>query len=161
MDVTVIKAIPKPVNVREAHGYRVPVKNAKLSGIGNILKASRVAKDLLAECCEAENLPAPVPNFLEIHDSSESGTLILAKPVMAENDFTIPVTVAKGEVKVDLFQFLLAKKVKTVHGTRLVIPISSTTIPGWGSALVLHMGALEWVPIKRRGEEDDLKEKNT
>jgi hypothetical protein len=150
MDASEIKSVPTPVNVAWVHEYTKAVKDAKLSAQFTMAKVSRKGRDLLAECCENENLPSPVPNFLEINDAVESGAFVLLKPVMVESDYTIPVTVAKGSVSIDLAKLLKVKMITTVNDTRLVIPLSSVTIDGWGSALVLHMGALDWVPIKRK-----------
>lgn len=160
MDVSLIRSIPTPINIAEVHGYTKAVKDAKFSAMHTMAKVSRRAKDLLAECCENENLPSPVPNHLEIHEATESAAFILLKPVMEPNDYTIPVSVSGGQVRVELRKLLDIKKIRTLSGHRLVIPISSVTIQGWGSGLVLHMGALDWVPIKKRGEATVEQEKS-
>jgi hypothetical protein len=56
----------------------------------------------------------------------------------------------QAEPAIDLAKLLKVKMITTVNDTRLVIPLSSVIIQGWGAALVLHMGALDWVPIKRK-----------
>jgi hypothetical protein len=150
MDTPKFGAAPIPVNVATVHEYTKAVKAAKLTAEFYMSTASKKAKDLLADCCTKEHLPTTVPPFLAIHDAAENPAFILLRPTMTEGDNTIPVIVTKRDIKIDLTKLLLAKNIGTVPGARLVIPVSSTTINTWGSALVLHMGALDYVAIKKR-----------
>lgn len=163
MDAIKFASAPIPVSVAGIREYSKAVKDATFAAAFSVAKLSKKAKDLLAECCAAEQLPAPVPAFLEIYEAAENASFILLKPTMTESAQTLPVTVTKREVKADLGKLLAAKGLTTVKGTRLVIPVSATSIGDWGAALVLHMAALKWVPIGKRGEAqpEDLDQKKT
>lgn len=145
MDVSLIRAIPTPVNLGKVHGYIKAVKDAHLLVEGASAELSEQGQRLLAECCADEGLPSPVPLFLALHAASESATFLL-KPVMRRDPFTIPATLSDGRVQVDLGQILTALQIEPSESTRIRIPISAVVIEGWGSALVLHVGALDGAP---------------
>lgn len=150
MDVPKFAAIPVPVTIATVRTYPKAVKEAKLSAQFTMATVSTKAKDLLADCCAEAHLATPVPAFLEIHAAKEDPSYLLLKPTMTASDATIPVTVQKRRVAVNLAKLLTLLGLQTVRGTRLVIPVSTVTIAGWGPALVLHMGALQWRPVTAR-----------
>jgi hypothetical protein len=156
-ELHVIKA-PKPIDLSGLRGYSKAVKEAFISLTNQTGKCSRKTKDLLAEACLAQGLPSSIPNFLEMHNVDGTASYALAKPVMDENAYTVPVKPSKDELKIALAKLLEAKGLQTVKGTRLLIPISAVNVPDFGAALLLHLGTAKYVLIKKKGaapEEPD------
>lgn len=140
-------AIPVPIKMDAIRRYSKKAKDAQLTARYRVADLSVKAKGLLTDCCTANDLGAPLPNFLDLYEPEEGRSLLLLRPSMTQNDSSLSVTITKRVVRVDLGPLLTVTKVQTVRGARLVIPVSSITLPDWGSALVLHMGALDWVPV--------------
>jgi hypothetical protein len=143
---------PKPLALANIQTYSRSVKAAQINLRFNTGTLSRKALDLLAECCQAERLPATVPNYLEIHELGDTMAYVLAKPTMIASESTIPLTETKEDVRVDLTKLLAAQEITPVPGARMVIPVESVNLPDWGAGLVIHFQRAETVPIRRRGK---------
>lgn len=155
MDLSLVGSIPTPIGVERGDGYIKALKGAKLTLRHRTATLSPRARALLAECCESEGLPCAVPPFLAIHETTDPAAFLLLRPVLTASETTLRVTLARDQVRIHPARLRAAG---APGGAILSIRVSSVSIQGWGSALVLHMG----LPIKRRGDhQDDLEEKNT